>query len=210
MRPIDGRNLQSETLRRKDVERSDAADGRRVGCRCPGRARADRFGDLVGRYQGKLVNYLYRMLHNEDDAHDLAQEVFVKIHGALDRFDPRYRFSTWLFRVAQNAAIDTIRKRRLKVVSLHREDDDGESTEIEVASGSPSPYQSMHNVERGSGDPPGDRRAALGVQRADRLAALWRAVLRGHRQNEGHAARHGEEQAVSGPADAQGTPARPT
>ena len=75
----------------------------------------DRFGDLVGRYQGKLVNYLYRMLHNEDDAHDLAQEVFVKIHGALDRFDPRYRFSTWLFRVAQNAAIDTIRKRRLKV-----------------------------------------------------------------------------------------------
>jgi RNA polymerase sigma-70 factor (ECF subfamily) len=110
----------------------------------------ERFGDLVGRYQGKLVNYLYRMLHNEDDAHDLAQEVFVKIHGALDRFDPRYRFSTWLFRVAQNAAIDTIRKRRLKVVSLHREDDEGESTEIEVASGSPSPYQSMHNVERGA------------------------------------------------------------
>lgn len=110
----------------------------------------DRFGDLVRRYQGKLVNYLYRMLHNEDDAHDLAQEVFVKIHGALDRFDPRYRFSTWLFRVAQNAAIDLIRKRRLKVVSLHREDDDGESTEIDVAANSLSPYQSMHNVERGA------------------------------------------------------------
>ena len=64
------------------------------------------FSELIARYQGRLVNYLYRMLRNEEDAHDLAQEVFFKIYGALDRFDPKYRFSTWLFRVAQNAAID--------------------------------------------------------------------------------------------------------
>lgn len=110
---------------------------------------ADCFGSLVGRYQGKLINYLFRMLHNEDDAHDLAQEVFVKIHGALDRFDPRYRFSTWLFRVAQNAAIDMIRKRRLRVVSLHRDDDEGEGTDWDVPANSLNPYQSLHNDERG-------------------------------------------------------------
>jgi RNA polymerase sigma-70 factor, ECF subfamily len=108
------------------------------------------FGELVRRYQGRLVNYLYRMLHNEEDAHDLAQEVFVKIYGALDRFDPRYRFSTWLFRVAQNAAIDMIRKRRLKVVSLQREDEDGEMSEWDVPAGSPTPYQDLHNFERGA------------------------------------------------------------
>lgn len=108
------------------------------------------FGELIGRYQGRLVNYLYRMLRNEEDAHDLAQEVFVKIYDALDRFDPRYRFSTWLFRVAQNAAIDQIRKRRLKLVSLHRPDDaDGEGGEWELPGNEPTPYQEARNVERG-------------------------------------------------------------
>ncbi len=108
------------------------------------------FEELVGRYQGRLVNYLYRMLRNEEDAHDLAQEVFVKIYAALDRFDPRYRFSTWLFRVAQNAAIDKIRKRRLKLVSLHRPDTgDGDSGEWELPGQEMTPYQEARNVERG-------------------------------------------------------------
>lgn len=108
------------------------------------------FTELVGRYQGRLVNYLFRMLRNEDDAHDLAQEVFVKIHAALDRFDDRYRFSTWLFRVAQNAAIDRIRKRKLKVVSLTRpETEDGDGGEWDVAGDGPTPYAELRNLERG-------------------------------------------------------------
>ncbi len=109
------------------------------------------FEQLVGRYQGRLVNYLYRMLRNEEDAHDLAQEVFVKIYGALDRFDPKYRCSTWLFRVAQNAAIDKSRKRRLKLVSLHRPDTgEGDSGEWELPGNEPTPYKSARNVERGA------------------------------------------------------------
>lgn len=110
-----------------------------------------RFAELVERYQGRLVNYLFRMLRNEEDAHDLAQEVFIKIHAALDRFDDRYRFSTWLFRVAQNAAIDRIRKRRLVVVSLNRpETEDGEGGEWDVSADGPSPYGSLRNRERGT------------------------------------------------------------
>ncbi|MEM9594513.1 MAG: sigma-70 family RNA polymerase sigma factor [Acidobacteriota bacterium] len=110
----------------------------------------DLYGDLVGRYQGRLVNYLYRMLRNDEDAHDLAQEVFIKIYGALDRFDPRYRFSTWLFRVAQNAAIDSIRKRRLKLVSLNRDDGDGDGGDWELPGDGPTPYQDARNIERGA------------------------------------------------------------
>ena len=109
------------------------------------------YGELIDRYQGKLVNYLFRILRNEEDAHDLAQEVFFKIYSALDRFDPRYRFSTWLFRVAQNAAIDQIRKRRLKLVSLNRPDDgEGGGGEWEFAGDDPTPYQQVRNVERGT------------------------------------------------------------
>ena len=112
--------------------------------------RGELFSDLVGRYQGRLVSYLHRMLRNEEDAHDLAQEVFVKIYGALDRFDPKYRFSTWLFRVAQNAAIDMIRKRRLKLVSIHRDDGDGDGGDWDLPGSDPTPYQDVRNVERGA------------------------------------------------------------
>lgn len=107
------------------------------------------YADLLKRYQGRLANYLFRMLRNEEDAHDLAQEVFFKVYGALDRFDDRYRFSTWLFRVAQNAAIDRIRKRRLKLVSLNRpETGSGDGGEWEMPGNERSPYEDARNVER--------------------------------------------------------------
>lgn len=109
----------------------------------------DRFGDLIERYQGRLVNYLFRLLRNADDAHDLAQEVLVKVYQVLDRYDPQYKFSTWLFRVAQNAAIDQIRRRRLKVVSLRQEDDEGERRDWELPAVERGPYGDLRNRERG-------------------------------------------------------------
>jgi RNA polymerase sigma-70 factor (ECF subfamily) len=108
----------------------------------------ERFGDLVDRYQGRLVNYLFRLLRNVDDAHDLAQEVLVKVYQVLDRYDPQYKFSTWLFRVAQNAAIDQIRRRRLKLVSLRQDDDEGEGRDWDVPAPERGPYGEMRNQER--------------------------------------------------------------
>jgi RNA polymerase sigma-70 factor (ECF subfamily) len=113
--------------------------------------RGDRehFGDLIDRYQGRLINYLFRLLRNADDAHDLAQEVLVKVYQVLDRYDPQYKFSTWLFRVAQNAAIDQIRRRRLKLVSLRQEDDEGENRDWDLPSPERGPYGELRNQERG-------------------------------------------------------------
>jgi RNA polymerase sigma-70 factor (ECF subfamily) len=109
----------------------------------------ERFGVLVERYQGRLVNYLYRLLRSADDAHDLAQEVLIKVYQVLDRYDPQYKFSTWLFRIAQNAAIDQIRRRRLKVVSLRLEDDEGEGRDWDLPAPQRGPYGDLRNVERG-------------------------------------------------------------
>lgn len=110
----------------------------------------DRFGDLVERYQGRLVNYLFRLLRNLDEAHELAQEVFLKVYQALDRYDPRYRFSTWLFRVAQNAAIDQIRRRRLKLVPIHRQEEgDEEGRDWDLPGPERGPYRHLRNRERG-------------------------------------------------------------
>ncbi len=109
----------------------------------------ERFGELVERYQGRLVNYLFRLLRNLDEAHELAQEVFLKVYQVLDRYDPQYKFSTWLFRVAQNAAIDQIRRRRLKLVSLHQEDALGEARDWDLPSPERGPYGHLRNQERG-------------------------------------------------------------
>jgi RNA polymerase sigma-70 factor (ECF subfamily) len=110
----------------------------------------ERFGELVERYQSRLVNYLHRLVRNLDEAHDLAQEVFVRVYQALDRFDPQYRFSTWLFRVAQNAAIDVIRKRRFRLVPLTRPDEDGgeASWELDLPAEGPLALESLETRER--------------------------------------------------------------
>lgn len=109
----------------------------------------ERFGVLVERYQGRLINYLYRLLRSSDDAHDLAQEVLIKVYQVLDRYDPQYKFSTWLFRIAQNAAIDQIRRRRLKLVSLRLEDGEGEGRDWDLPAPQRGPYGDLRNVERG-------------------------------------------------------------
>ena len=106
------------------------------------------YTDLVERYQGRLVNYLNRFLGNYDESQELSQEVFLKVYRALDRYNPKYRFSTWLFRVAQNAAIDLLRKRRLKLVPIQRVGVDGETQEWEFPSEERSPYRVLRNVER--------------------------------------------------------------
>ena len=50
----------------------------------------DLFTTLVKRYERRLVNYVYRITHRYEEAHDLAQEIFVKVYLALDRYDPKY------------------------------------------------------------------------------------------------------------------------
>ncbi|MDX1502411.1 MAG: sigma-70 family RNA polymerase sigma factor [Thermoanaerobaculia bacterium] len=111
--------------------------------------KTERYGELVQRYQGRLVNYLFRLLRDYGDANDLAQEVFFKVYQALDRYDSRYRFSTWLFRVAQNAAIDQIRKRRLKLVSMDRPGPEPDDRVWEFPSEERDAYGDLRNRERG-------------------------------------------------------------
>ena len=111
---------------------------------------SERYEELVERYQGRVVNYLYRVLHSLDDAHDLAQEVFLRVYRALDRYDSQFKFSTWLFRVAQNAAIDSVRKRRVHLVSMERpESEDSDGGTYDFRSDDRGPYGVLRNVERG-------------------------------------------------------------
>ena len=69
------------------------------------------FEMLVRRHQRALVGHIYRHTGQHDGALDLAQEVFLKVYLSLDTFDPKYRFTTWLYRIASNCAIAILRAR---------------------------------------------------------------------------------------------------
>lgn len=78
----------------------------------------DAFERLVRRHQRPLVNHLYRLTRVRELSFDLAQEVFLKVYSSLATFDFRYRFTTWLYRIASNCAIDHRRRRRPDTCSL--------------------------------------------------------------------------------------------
>ncbi len=107
----------------------------------------DRFAELVSRYEKRVINYVYRITHRYEDAHDLTQEIFVKVFLALDRYDPKYQFSTWVFRIAQNSAIDALRKKSVAEVPLVRPGDEDTGKEREFADDGVSPYRALKNKQ---------------------------------------------------------------
>src|SRR3954466_11127687 len=77
------------------------------------------FAELVTRYRNPITSYIYRMTSDYDGAVDLAQETFVRVYRAADRYQTNYAFSTYIYRIATNLAISELRKRkRQKLVSL--------------------------------------------------------------------------------------------
>src|SRR3982751_2356533 len=77
------------------------------------------FAEIVRRYRSPITNYLYRFLNDYEEAVDLAQETFVRVYFAADRYHTEFAFSTYIYRIASNLAISEIRKRkRRRMLSL--------------------------------------------------------------------------------------------
>ena len=99
---------------------------------------------LVDRYKLRLFRFVSRYLGDPEDARDVTQEVFLKLYSALDSFDPRYRFSTWAFRIAGNAAIDHLRRRRIRAIPLELPaDDESDRRSIDPVDGKPDPLEEL-------------------------------------------------------------------
>ena len=82
------------------------------------------FEVLVGRHARALNGFCRRVLGDESEAEDRVQEAFLRAYERLDRFDPRFRFSSWLYKIAQNLCIDALRGRRAWA-SLPEEEPEG-------------------------------------------------------------------------------------
>ncbi|SIR25938.1 MULTISPECIES: RNA polymerase sigma factor SigW [unclassified Paenibacillus] len=70
------------------------------------------FADLVGMYQDKLYHLAYRMLYNRQEAEDAVQETFLRVFRNMERYDESMKFSTWIYRITTNLAIDRLRRRK--------------------------------------------------------------------------------------------------
>ncbi len=105
----------------------------------------DAFGLLVRRYQRRLTAFLGQLVGDIELARELSQEAFVRAWSALERFDPRYRFSTWLFRIAHNLGIDQLRRRRLSTMPLYRTDADGDEVEVIIPDNAKDPLGHLQN-----------------------------------------------------------------
>ncbi len=102
------------------------------------------YADLLKRYWDSIFFMLLKMVHNKDDAEDLTIEAFGKAFKNLENYQPEYAFSTWLFKIANNNAIDFIRKQRSKTISI---DSQGpfpdEDNPLQIQSDIPDPEEQL-------------------------------------------------------------------
>ena len=76
------------------------------------------YRELLHRYERPVFNICLRMVRNREEAQDLAQDAFMKVFGMLERYNPAYAFSSWLFKITSNLCIDTIRKRKIDTLPM--------------------------------------------------------------------------------------------
>ena len=112
------------------------------------------YRELVRRYERPIFALLYRMVRDRELAEDLAQETFVKALNAIESYRPEFKFSSWIFKIANNAAIDHLRRRELDTLSLdgspHAETPEAmQATALQIGARQESPLDAVEAKELG-------------------------------------------------------------
>lgn len=135
---------------------------------------------LLQRYSTPLVNFLYRMVRNREQAEDLAQEVFLRVYRARQDYVPSAKFTTWMFRIATNLALNSIRDNRYQKLEVSIDApvtvdaEDGDERTLDVPEKRPNIEQ--HLVE--------DARRAMIRHAIDKLPEKQRAAVLLHKYEE--------------------------
>src|ERR1700692_3990134 len=138
------------------------------------------FALLLQRYRSPLVNFLYRMVRNREQAEDLAQEVFVRVYRARADYVPSAKFTTWLFRIATNLALNSLRDTRHQRMEISLDapvsvdSEDGDERMLDVADKHPDIEQ--HLVE--------EARKTMIKHAIDKLPEKQRAAVLLHKYEE--------------------------
>lgn len=133
------------------------------------------YRELIGRYQRPVLSLIYRLVRDRELAEDLTQDTFVKVLNALDRYNPKHKFSSWIFRIAHNTAIDQLRKKNPATLSLdgspHAADaDEAQASGFTPVDSAPDPAEYTASREIGR-----EIEAALALLRPEYRTAiiLW-------------------------------------
>jgi len=143
--------------------------------------RGDRvaFTELVEKYKQPVMNLVYRTLHDEAEAEDLAQVVFLQVYKSAKRYESRAKFSTWLFTIARNLCLNEIRRRsRHPADSLeeaHAEHEDQPRQQYEDKSSLAPPEKLLHGelaqkIEEALAGLPENQRTAILLCRQEELS----------------------------------------
>ena len=116
--------------------------------------REDAYRELIARYERPVFSLIFRMVRDKETAEDLAQETFIKVLNNVDRYLPEFKFSSWLFKIANNITIDFLRRRQIDTISIEGAPDavtaeSKKATAIALASGGESPLQELESKELG-------------------------------------------------------------
>jgi RNA polymerase sigma-70 factor, ECF subfamily len=157
-------------LCREPVDYTKLTDQQVVELARAGRESA--FRELIGRYQRPVFSLIYRLVRDREKAEDLAQDTFIKVLNALDRYDPSYKFSSWIFKIAHNTALDLLRKKAPDTLSIDGSPHARTAQEIEAstltpASSDETPEEYTANRELGS-----EIERALGTLRVEYRTAI--------------------------------------
>lgn len=105
------------------------------------------FEELVRRYQRPISAYVYRMVGDYEAALDLTQEIFIKVYGSLARYRSEFKFSTWIYRIAHNSAVDHLRRNAGRERSLSS-GTEADQYDLPIESSNLSPEQESERRER--------------------------------------------------------------
>jgi RNA polymerase sigma-70 factor, ECF subfamily len=105
------------------------------------------FEELVRRYQRPISAYVYRMVGDYEAALDLTQEIFIKVYGSLARYRSEFKFSTWIYKIAHNSAVDHLRRNAGRDRSLSS-GTEGDQYDLPIESSNLSPEQESEQRER--------------------------------------------------------------
>ena len=119
------------------------------------RGREDAFRELVRRYKRPVFSLIFRMVRDSATAEDLAQDAFIRVLNHIDKYRPEFKLSSWLFKIANNVAIDHLRRRQLDTVSVSGSPhavtaSDIEATSFEIASQAESALDEIEARELGT------------------------------------------------------------
>ena len=142
------------------------------------------YRELIGRYQRPVFSLIYRLVRDREKAEDLAQDTFIKVLNAIDRYDPQYKFSSWIFKIAHNTGLDHLRRKEPETLSLDgsphaRSAAETEASVITPESRTESPEQYAQNRELGT-----EIESAMGTLRAEYRTAIVLCHVEGRAYEE--------------------------